>query len=306
MLPEGGELLRRVIPSRLVSELSDLPGEIRFDVSLAPRTTIGVGGKGACLIVPRTVDALVEAIRLCRQCGVRYILLGAGSNLLFSDHGYPGVVIATEGLSGSVIEGESVKAFCGEPLPSLLAAVGRAGVRSLDFLAGIPGSVGGAIAMNAGIPGRSIGEMVDRVAVLSPQGEVRRMSAGDCRFTYRRSAIRDERLPVLWARLRLDGEPYDRAAILAQRRASQPLKSRSAGCIFKNPLGLSAGRLIDRAGLKGFRVGMAKVSEKHANFIINLGGARSAEIRKLIDIVRQKVYKSFRIPLELEIEVIDG
>jgi UDP-N-acetylmuramate dehydrogenase len=144
------------------------------------------------------------------------------------------------------------------------------------------------------------------VAAIDPAGNVRILQQRDCEFAYRQSVFRTQHMPVLWARLRLDGESYDREAMSAQKLAHQPVFARSAGCVFKNPPGGSAGRLIDEAGLKGTRIGMAKVSEKHANFILNLGGATSAEIRKLIDIVRQKVYKSFRILLEPEIEVIDG
>ncbi len=305
MLPRGGELLHSVVPAALARALGGLPGETRFAVSIAGRTTIGVGGMADCLFAPQRPDSLAEAIGLCRRYKVRHMLLGAGSNLLFSDQGYCGVLISTERLVGSVIDGETVNVACGEPIAALLATVGRIGVHTLDFLVGIPGTLGGAIAMNAGIPARSIGDVVQRVTIVSPRGEIRSLGRQDCRFTYRGSAIRKERLPVLAAELRLSGESFDRAKLFAERRARQPLTQPSAGSTFLNPPGLSAGRLIEAVGLKGFRVGMAKVSEEHANFIINLGGARSTEIRKLIDIVSQKVYKSFRIVLELEIEVVD-
>ena len=160
--------------------------------------------------------------------------------------------------------------------------------------------------MNAGIRQKSIGAIVMEVDVIDPAGNVRTLQRDDCEFAYRQSIFRTQRTPILWARLRLDGESYDGDALRAQRLAHQPVFARSAGCVFKNPPDGPAGRLIDEAGLKGMRVGRAKVSEKHANFILNLGGATSAEIRTLIDIVRQKVYKSFRILLEPEIEVIDG
>lgn len=306
MLPEGGALLRGVERSAFASRLSALYGEVRFEEPLACHTTIGVGGTAVFFLSSEHPADLAEAVRLCAHHGYPYLLLGAGSNILFSDRGYPGLVISTERLRGVFHEGDRVRVFAGEPLPTLLDAVNRVQTRSLNFLAGIPGSIGGAIAMNAGIPARAIGEVVDEIAVLDLSGQVKRLRAADCGFSYRKSRILEERLLVLWVRLRLDGAPYDREEILAHRRAHQPLCTCSAGCVFKNPPGFSAGRLIEEAGLKGFSVGMAKVSEKHANFILNLGGATSADIRKLIDIVRQKVYKSFRVLLELEIEVIDG
>jgi UDP-N-acetylmuramate dehydrogenase len=280
--------------------------EIRIDEPLCTHTTIDVGGPCHCFLLPESMDALTASIRICKEEKIPYRLLGAGSNILFADSGYSGVIIATERLVGSTIHKDRVKVLCGEPLPSLLASIAQTGERSLGFLAGIPGTVGGAIAMNAGIPARSIGDIVDSVAVLDTHNDVRILNAAECHFGYRESTIRAERLPVLWASLYLGEEHYDHDAILARRRATQPISERSSGCVFKNPPNRSSGQLIEECGLKGFQVGMAKISEKHANFILNLGGAKEAEIRKLIDIVRQKVYKSFHISLELEIEVIDG
>ncbi len=306
MLPYGGELLPRLSRSDWESRFAPLPVEIRLDEPLCTHTTIEIGGPCHCFLLPENTDALIASIRACKEEEIPYRFLGAGSNVLFADSGYSGVIIATERLVGSTVHGNRVEVLCGEPLPSLLASVARTGERSLGFLAGIPGSLGGAIAMNAGIPARSIGDIVDRVAVLGTHNDVQILNAEECHFGYRESKIRTERLPVLWASLRLDEEPYDHDAILARRRATQPTSERSSGCVFKNPPNLSSGQLIEECGLKGFRVGMAKVSEKHANFILNLGGAKGAEIRKLIDIVHQKVYKSFHISLELELEVIDG
>lgn len=306
MLLKRGTLLHSLIRPALPTRVDMLHKRIRVREPLAPHTTLGVGGQAACYVAAETPQQLVELIGLCRRWNQRYLVLGAGSKVLISDRGFPGVVIATDCLRGLVFEDGHVRVLAGERLFSLLDAANRRGVRSLNFLAGIPGSLGGAIAMNAGIPGRSIGDVVTEVAIVDPSGDVKIFQADDCEFGYRQSAIRKLRLPVLWARLRLDGESYDREKLLAQRLARQPVFARSAGCVFKNSPDASAGRLIEEAGLKGLRVGMAKVSEKHANFILNLGGASSAEIRKLIDIVSQKVYKSFRVLLELEIEVIDG
>ncbi len=306
MLPERGSLLRGLDRTTFTEQLQSWGGTVKFGETLATHTTIGVGGQAACYCLPESPQELTESIGLCRRYNRPYLLFGAGSNLLFSDRGYPGVVFSTERLCGVFLEENSVRVFAGERLVSILDAVNRVGVSSLNFLAGIPGSLGGAIAMNAGIHGQSIGDLVTEVAIVDNAGGMRILQQEDCQFGYRQSAILGQGLPVLWAQLRLDGESYDREEMLAQRLARQPVSARSAGCVFKNPSGVSAGQLIDEARLKGLQVGMAKVSEKHANFILNLGGATSAEIRKLIDIVRQKVYKSFRVLLDLEIEVIGG
>jgi len=160
--------------------------------------------------------------------------------------------------------------------------------------------------MNAGIRERAIADVLKEIVVIDPRNGLTALSPQQCGFGYRQSAVLQQRLPVLWGRLRLDGDPFDRTEILDRRRRTQPVNAYSAGCIFRNPQGFSAGYLIQKAGLKGLSCGGAKVSDKHANFIVNAGGATSAEIRKLIDIVRQKVYKSLRILLELEIEVLYG
>ena len=304
-VPGGGELLHGL--DALMADLSPLSGELRAGEPLSAHTTIGIGGPASAFFLPETVDSLVEAVRSSRERDVPYLLLGGGSNILFSDRGYRGLVISTVRLTRCDMTDDRVSADCGLPLSSLISEANAWGIHSLDFLAGIPGTLGGALAMNAGIPARSIGDVVENVVVLS-SGDYRSipLEKGECGFSYRRSGLLQGRIPVLGARLRLDGEAFDREEILAHRTATQPVGFQSAGCAFRNPIGRSAGELIELAGLKGFRVGMAKVSDIHANFIINLDEASSAEIRRLIDIVRQKVYKSFHILLDLEIEVVDG
>ena len=302
--PRGRKLLYRV--ENLLASLESLPGELRIDELLSSHTTIKIGGPARAFFIPASKDSLVKAVSISRDQGVPYLILGRGSNLLFADDGYRGLVISTERLNACVVSDGHVSAECGTPLATLISETNARGIHSLDFLAGIPGSLGGALAMNAGIPARSIGEIVEEVTVLSSDGGPLSIDRDACGFSYRASVLLEDRLPIVVARLRLDGEEFDRDRLLAQRARTQPHAFPSAGCAFKNPVGASAGELIENAGLKGFRVGMAKVSDIHANFIINLGGASSAEIRKLIDIVRQKVYKSFHILLDLEIEVVDG
>jgi len=302
--PQGRKLLHRV--EDLAASLGSLSGELRIDELLSAYTTIKVGGPADAFFLPTSISSLVDAIGLCRDYSVSYFVLGRGSNVLFSDSGYHGLVISTVRLTACTVSDGHLSADCGTPLAKLISEANAHGVHSLDFLVGIPGTLGGALAMNAGIKARSIGEIVENVTVLSGDGTVVSIDRDACGFSYRASATLESRLPILRVQLRLDEEKFDLDQLLARRAVTQPHGSPSAGCAFKNPVGRSAGELIEHAGLKGFRVGMAKVSDIHANFIINLGGANSAEIRKLIDIVRQKVYKSFHILLDLEIEVIDG
>ncbi len=305
MFPEGGKVLSGVNPGELLRQLGKA-AEVRLNEPLAPHTTFGVGGEAAYYVVPHHPTAVRDIVGLCRDASIPYMLLGAGSNVLFSDNGYAGVIISTEQLTGIRIDGFHADVYAGTRIGDLLTRLHRAGIHSLDFLSGIPGTIGGAIAMNAGIPETAVGEQVKHVWALDADGNISCLDGRVCRFSYRDSVFREQRLPILAVRLYLGGPVYDSCQLIARRKKNQPVGVRSAGCVFKNPPGDAAGRLIEAVGLKGFRVGMAKVSEKHANFIINLGGASSADIRKLIDIVRQKVYKSFRILLELEIEVIDG
>ncbi len=273
---------------------------------LARHTTFRVGGRADIFHTPHTIGGLIGAVELCRSLGLRYVVVGGGSNILFSDRGFRGVVISTAAIRGIADCSQGIEVSAGEPLGHLIAHAEERGARSLSFLAGIPGTAGGAVAMNAGIRDRSIGDMVRNVLVLDPAGRVRELRSHECGFEYRGSAVRKDGLVVLSATLSLDGPSFDRREIIERKQMTQPLSFPSAGCVFRNPAGRSAGELIDRSGLKGATVGNAQVSEKHANFIVNLGGATSAEICKLIDIVRQKVYNTFHVGLDLEIEVIDG
>ncbi|MDD5263496.1 MAG: UDP-N-acetylmuramate dehydrogenase [Candidatus Bipolaricaulis sp.] len=280
--------------------------DVRYDEPLSDHTTFRVGGPADGYCEPQSIPELVEAVRLCRAQAFPLFVLGAGSNILFPDDGHRGVVICTKSIRGVAASSTGLDVAAGEPLSSALAAAEEWGSRSLGFLAGIPGTVGGAVATNAGIPGRAMSDVIESVSIIDPANQSAELAPRECGFGYRTSRIRDRRLVVVSAKLRFDHEIYDPAVLLARRRTTQPIGQASAGCVFRNPPGGSAGALIDQAGLKGFTVGRAQVSEKHANFIVNLGGATSAEICKLIDIVRQKVYKTYQVSLDLEVEVVAG
>lgn len=304
MLLGGGAVLHSVNQAGLYAKLASLRCELILDEPLFLHTTLAIGGRATCFFLPKTIGILQEAISLCSEYELPYMILGGGSNILFRDKGYLGMVIGTSQLRGASIGDGWVHALAGEPLPELITRLDQANQQSLNFLAGIPGSLGGAIAMNAGIPEQAIGQEVEEVAILNSATRIEIIPAKYCGFSYRTSLFVKNRLPILWAKMNLNGRAYDRIEILNRRRSTQPSSDHSAGCVFKNPPGLSAGRLIEQVGLKGYRVGMAKVSEKHANFIINCGGATSTQVLQLIDIIRRKVYKSSHIQLEMELEVI--
>lgn len=273
--------------------LRDLPGGIRTDVPLRKLTTFRIGGPAWAVFSPRTPEALAEGVARARAAGIPWRLLGRGSNVLFPDSGFPGVVISTTGLGAISQEEGRIVAEAGAPLARIWG-------RGFPFLTGIPGTVGGAIAMNAGTRAGEIGPWVDWVEVLLPDGRLARLPRGECGFSYRDSRIRRLGLPILRAAL----VPLSSAPALSPDRACQPLSLPSAGCVFKNPRLAPAGWLIDRAGLKGLRHGDAMVSPRHANFIVNLGRARASDVVALIDRVRERVYSVFHVWLELELELV--
>ena len=282
----------------LIWGLKRLPGELRVGAPLAELTTFRIGGPSWALFYPATVEALGEAISWARGLGIPWKVLGRGSNVLFPDRGFPGLVVGTSFLRGKAVRDGELVVEAGTPLGELVS-------EGFWFLAGIPGSVGGALVMNAGTRAGEIGTWVNWVEVLSGRGEVRRLTGEECGFSYRDSRLRALGLPVLRAGLRRPGgvgtAPWK---ILALRRATQPLTAPSAGCVFRNPDQAPAGWLIDRAGRKGLRQGDAMVSTRHANFIVNLGRASAADVLALIDRIRDRVLRLFGVWLELELEVV--
>ncbi|MCX7750120.1 MAG: UDP-N-acetylmuramate dehydrogenase [Candidatus Bipolaricaulota bacterium] len=280
----------------LLRVLRDLPGEVCPEEPLAPHTTFRIGGRAAALYRPPTADALVEAVVRARSHGFPWLLLGGGSKVLVPDRGFPGLVLSTAELRSWREEDGVLVAGAGVPL----SRVARWGGWKL---AGIPGTVGGAVTMNAGTRYGSIGEQVLWVRALLPDGRVRTFAPVECGFAYRDSLFRRLRLPVLSVALRPDRRG-DLAPLLAERARTQPLDLPSAGCVFRNPPGQSAGWLIDQAGLKGARIGDAVVSERHANFICNLGHARARDVLELVDLVQDRVVSRFGVRLRLELEVV--
>ncbi|MFH1609476.1 MAG: UDP-N-acetylmuramate dehydrogenase [Candidatus Bipolaricaulota bacterium] len=281
----------------LLRILGDLPGELRAEETLAPYTTFRIGGKAFALYRPATEDTLAEAVVRARAHGFPWLVLGGGSKLLIPDRGFPGLILATAGLRAWHEDEGGLRVGAGVPLPKVAR-------RGAWRLAGIPGTVGGAVAMNAGTRHGAIAEQIAWVRALLPSGRVHTFSPDECGFTYRDSLFRRLRLPVLEVGLRPLAR-QDLASFLVEREKSQPLDLPSAGCVFRNlPDGRSAGWLIDQAGLKGVRVGDAVVSERHANFICNLGRARACEVLELVDQVQDRVARRFGVWLRLELEVV--
>lgn len=289
-----------------LEEAAGRPGAA--DVSLAGLTTLGCGGPAAFLIEADSAARLAAILDVVNAGGLPWFVLGRGTNLLVADSGWDGLIIRPAGgLTVCEQEGELLRCGAGVPLPRAAGIAAEAGLSGLEPLAGIPGSIGGAITMNAGAFGRDIGELTESVELCLP-GEVRLLTAVEAGFAYRGTSLPAGAV-VASATLRLrPGDPrMVRQATLDYRRqrdASQP-KGSTCGSVFKNPPGeKSAGQLLDGAGCKGLSAGGAAVSGQHANFIINQGGATAADVLTLIDRCRELVRESTGILLEPEVRLL--
>lgn len=283
--------------------------ELGHDVPLAPFTTLRVGGPADRLATPREREEFVACLRLAEVAGVPVFVIGNGSDVVVADAGIRGLVIRNR-TRAVAIEGTTLSADSGAAMAMLVRRCTAAELAGLEFGISIPGSLGGAVWANAGAHGGEMKDVVDHVDVHDPEtGGQRRLAAGDCAFAYRDSRFKGSREVILGATLRLG--PGRAAEIQARmdehqaaRVASQPLADQNAGSVFRNPPGDHAGRLIEAAGLKGTRSGTARVSEKHANFIVTDAGGRAADVRALGDRVRAVVAERFGVELVYEIEFV--
>lgn len=283
--------------------------QIRIDEPMSRRTTFRVGGPADVLFLPESAGQVVRALDAARAAGVPAVVIGNGSNLLVRDKGIRGLVVALgEGFSEVRIDGETVEAQAGVSLAKLASAAQSAGLSGLEFASGIPGSLGGGCAMNAGAYGGQLSDVLVDADVLMG-GEIRTLSNAEMQMGYRTTRPLREGGIVLSARFALKRD--DPGAILARmkelnarRRDKQPLNFPSAGSTFKRPEGYFAGALIEGAGLKGRSVGGAQVSEKHAGFIINTGGATAADILALIGVVQDEVQARSGVRLETEVRIL--
>ncbi len=286
-----------------------LRSRFRSGEKLARHTTFRIGGPAEVFFEPEDLQELAEALECLQREGRRVYILGGGSNLLVRDEGVKGAVISLRkggGFRQVEIEGERVKAGAGAMLPKVVQQCASSGLSGLEGLVGIPGTMGGAARMNAGGKHGNIGPTMQSATVLRRDGGTERLPHDKLAFGYRRSNLSD--FIVLEMELALKKDSIEAVkdkthAIYEEKKSSQPLSDWSAGCVFKNPPGGSAGALIDKAGLKGTRVGGAAVSHKHANFIVNEGGGTASDVLRLIDIVRERVQKEFGVALQLEVEI---
>ena len=292
--------------SLLARELREAGIDFLLDEPLSRYTTMGLGGPADVLARPTSVAEMVKLLALARAADLPVRVLGAGSNLLIDDAGVRGVVIATAALSQVHFPAEGiVEAGAGVHFPALVRQAAARGLRGLQAGVGIPGSLGGILTMNAGAYQFSIGPLVREVEAVAPvKGRVL-LHENEIDFRYRASSFGAN---LVVARAKLSLTPDDPLAIkrdmnehMRFRKETQPVGVKSAGCIFKNPAGDSAGRLIDRAGLKGFSVGGARVSEVHANFIVHEGRAKTRDVIALIEAVRERVLEKTSSLLETEV-----
>lgn len=278
------------------------------DAALAPLTTLRVGGPADRLATAETTEDLVAVIGLAREAGVPVGVLGKGSDVVVADAGVRGLVVRNRA-DAIQVDGTSVRAASGAAMATIVKRCTAAGLSGLEFGISIPGSLGGAVWANAGAHGGEMRDVVVSVDVAAASGGVDRVSNEACDFAYRASRFKASGELVLGAELRLGvGGPDEIAARVAahqaQRRATQPVADQNAGSVFRNPPDDHAGRLIDAAGLKRFRIGTAEVSALHANFIVADRGGRAADVRRVGDHVRAAVADRFGVTLQYEIEFV--
>mgnify|MGYP004478285833 FL=1 len=284
-------------------------GCVRENVTLAPYTTMRTGGPAALFAEPRNAQQLAHVHQWAQEKGLSLLILGNGSNLLIADSGFDGLVIHLgRALSEVSVFANTLTAQAGASLAAAARAAAQASLTGLEFAAGIPGSIGGAVCMNAGAYGGEIAQVIVSARLLTPEG-VRTVSKDELSLGYRSSAVMQNGWVVLEATFELaPGSPDEikatMADLAARRREKQPLQYPSCGSFFKRPVGYYAGALIEQAGLKGYRVGDAQVSEMHAGFVINRGHATSSEIYRLMQEVQCRVQAQFGVTLEPEVRLI--
>jgi len=299
------------IDGKMAGVLRELLGEnLVMNEPLSRHTSMATGGPADAFCRVVSGDILRTLIVLLAGAGLPKLVLGRGTNILPSDAGFRGMVIVLEGdFSRIVFDGNIAEAGAAVTLASFAEEAARNGLGGLEFTSGIPGSLGGSLIGNAGTSGEALGDLVERVDLMQEDGSIRGATREESGFSYRTSALSGLGAVVLGARFRLPSrsrvEIVERVRPYAVKRRQQPLDWRSAGCIFKNPAGHSAGQLIDQAGLKGERAGAMEISDRHANFMVNRGGGTTSQAMELAGKVRRVVHEKFGVLLESEVRIID-
>jgi UDP-N-acetylmuramate dehydrogenase len=286
-------------------------GKVISNFELKNYTTYKVGGKAICGVIPEDEESLIILLQYLKNNNIKYKILGNGSNVIFNDSGYNGVIIKLDNFKSLKIINNKVIVGSGYPLNKLAIRVSRLGLTGLEFAAGIPGTVGGAVYMNAGAYKSDIGYVLTSIKVLTPDYEIKTMYNKELNFHYRSSFLQNNKDYIcLEATFTLmKGNPEEIMELIGERKKrrleTQPLEYPSAGSVFRNPEGDFAGRLIEEIGYKGKSIGGAKVSEKHANFIINNGNATGEEIKELINEIKDKIKDKYNIELKVEQEFVE-
>ena len=297
---------------KVIEKFWNLLGKDRVlvDEPMKRHTTFRIGGPADFFLLPSTVDEVRGILEICREEELPYFILGNGSNLLVSDKGYRGVIIQLyRNFSNISVEGNEICASSGALLSQIAAAARNASLTGFEFAVGIPGTLGGAVFMNAGAYGGELKDVLKEAVVMTEQGEILTLPVEKLDMGYRTSRIKKAGYLVLEARLVLEQGDMDKirdiTKDLTEKRVSkQPLEYPSAGSTFKRPEGYFAGKLIMDAGLRGYQVGDAQVSEKHCGFVINKGNATAADVLTLIENVREKVQEQFGVTLEPEVKFL--
>ncbi len=273
---------------------------------MSKHTTFKIGGNADVFVTPRDESELLFAVSAAKSAGLPYYVTGNGSDLLVSDKGIEGAVICLEKMRGISLSENTAEVSAGQSMMSLCSSLQKAGLGGLEFAYGIPGTVGGAVYMNAGAYGGEIKDVIVSARYLDKSGEVKEIGRDEMRFGYRKSVFQENGGIILSATFSLNND--DPESILermndyySRRTAKQPLDYPSAGSVFRRPEGNFAGTLIEKSGLKGASVGGAAVSVKHAGFIVNTGGATSEDVKELIEIIKQKVSADSGVDLQTEV-----
>ena len=296
----------------ILGKLQDIvgSGNVVSDEPMKKHTTFRIGGNADIFVRPESKEQIAEILRMCRSQDVPYFILGNGSNLLVGDRGFRGAVInIMDNMNDIKVDGGIIKVQAGAMLVKVSRAARDNSLTGLEFASGIPGTIGGAIYMNAGAYGGEMKDVVIQVTAMDADGEIYTFGADELEFSYRHSVIQQRDLIVLDVTMKLEAGDQksidDRMSELAvARRTKQPLEYPSAGSTFKRPEGYFAGKLIMDAGLRGYRVGDAQVSEKHCGFVVNRGNATADDVIKLIDDVKAKVSEEYDVVLEPEVRMI--
>lgn len=286
-------------------------GSVKENEPLANHTTMKIGGPADILIEPSSIDNLKIAVDAIKDSGIKWTVIGRGSNLLVSDNGIEGAVIKLgSGLDELKIEGTKVVAGGGLSLVNFAITISRKGLSGLEFAGGIPGSIGGAVYMNAGAHGSDISQILEKAYVLFEDGSLEWLSNEEMKFSYRTSVLQKERPGIVVAAV-FQLKEGNREEIVAElqknkdyRKETQPYNYPSCGSVFRNPLPNYAGNLIEKSGLKGHRIGGAQISELHGNFIVNTGNAKAEDVLGLIQHVKDTVMELHGVKMETEVEII--